>query len=249
MDESNKNSIESIDRLAQGFFISLVFCSLMSDSYITIHNFIKNDYIKKKINYLNKIYKVVVCLTFNNYKDDNEGNIIIEENSKNNIVDSDNESIECNNKSKNPFIDYDSDDEKEDHIEKIELIKEENEVYIEKTEPIKEKEEEIYIEKTEPIKEEEQEIYIEKTEPIKKKGMKKEKEKYSNNCEKTEPVEIKSIKEVENIKKIETIIENKIIDINPKYIKTIKRKSINNEKNNIKEIILKNPIKIKKTKN
>jgi hypothetical protein len=110
MDESNKNSIESIDRLAQGFFISLVLCSLMSDSYITVHNFLKNDYIKKKINYLNKIYKVIVSLTFNNYKNDNDGNIIIEENFKNNIIELDNESVEYN-KSKNPFIDYDSDEE------------------------------------------------------------------------------------------------------------------------------------------
>ena len=39
---------ENIDKLAQSFFLVLIFCSLLSDSYIIFENFIKNDYVKKK---------------------------------------------------------------------------------------------------------------------------------------------------------------------------------------------------------
>ena len=288
MDESNKNSIESIDRLAQGFFISLIFCSLMSDSYITINNFIKNDYIKKKINYFNKIYKVIVCLTFNNYKDDNEGNIIIEENSKSNIVDLDNDSNEYNNKSKNPFIDYNSDyeesiketDEKE-HSDQLAIIKKE-EIYkeehsdqlaiIKKEENYKEENSDqlVIIKKEENYKEEHSDklVIIKKEENSDKLAIIKKEENLEinkNYVEKNEKLDNKQkyIKKIDSDKekqenferneKIEDelIIENKNINEinNLKDIKTSKKKTIKNEKNNIKEIILKNPIKTKKTKN
>ena len=73
------SNTESIDKLAQSFFIVLVFCSMASDSYIFIENLLKNNYIKKRINYAKNIYKVVRGLTLNNYINDNEGNIVIDE--------------------------------------------------------------------------------------------------------------------------------------------------------------------------
>jgi hypothetical protein len=86
---------ENIDRLAQSFFLVLIFCSLISDSYIILENFMKNDYVKKKINYVKKLSKVVVGLSFSNYKKDDEGNIIIEnDESKNNISDESDDEIE-----------------------------------------------------------------------------------------------------------------------------------------------------------
>ena len=69
----------SIDNIAQSFFMVLIFCGVMSDSYIIFNNFFKNDYVKKKTNYYKKIYKVVVGLTLNNYKNDTDGNIIIDD--------------------------------------------------------------------------------------------------------------------------------------------------------------------------
>ena len=73
------NSTESIDRLAQSFFMVLVFCSFVSDSYIVFENFLKNNYVQKKLNYYKKLYKVVCGLSFNNYKNDDDGNIIIDD--------------------------------------------------------------------------------------------------------------------------------------------------------------------------
>lgn len=73
------SNTESIDKLAQSFFIVLVFCSMASDSYIFIENLLKNNYIKKRINYAKNIYKVVRGLTLNNYINDDEGNIVIDE--------------------------------------------------------------------------------------------------------------------------------------------------------------------------
>jgi hypothetical protein len=73
------SNTESIDKLAQSFFIVLVFCSMASDSYIFIENLLKNNYIKKRINYAKNIYKVVRGLTLNNYVNDNDGNIVIDE--------------------------------------------------------------------------------------------------------------------------------------------------------------------------
>ena len=77
------NNSEDIDRLAQSFFIVLISCSLMNDSYILINDFFKNNYVKKKINYIKNICDISYNLAFNNYKNDNEGNIIID---KTNIV-------------------------------------------------------------------------------------------------------------------------------------------------------------------
>ena len=55
------SSNENIDKLAQSFFLVLIFCSLLSDSYIMFENFIKNDYIKKK----NKLFqKNINCISW-----------------------------------------------------------------------------------------------------------------------------------------------------------------------------------------
>ena len=52
------NNSEDIDRLAQSFFIVLISCSLMNDSYILINDFFKNNYVKKKINYIKNIFDI-----------------------------------------------------------------------------------------------------------------------------------------------------------------------------------------------
>jgi len=73
------DNTQNIDKLAQSFFIVLVFCSVASDSYIFINNILKNSYVKKKINYLKKMYKIARGLTLQNYVSDHEGNIIIDD--------------------------------------------------------------------------------------------------------------------------------------------------------------------------
>ena len=72
------NNNDNIDKIAFAFFSSLVICSILNDSYLIVNNFFKNSYIKKKISYLTKIYKVIVGLSTNNYKNDDNGNIILE---------------------------------------------------------------------------------------------------------------------------------------------------------------------------
>jgi len=72
------NKFKDIDRLAQSFFIVLISCSLMNDSYILLNDFFKNSYVRKKINYIKNICDISYNLAFNNYKNDNDGNIIID---------------------------------------------------------------------------------------------------------------------------------------------------------------------------
>ena len=72
------NSNDNIDNLAQTFFITLVFTSLLSDSYIVCTDFMKNNFIKKKIKHVKKIFDVFTGLALNNYKNDEDGNIIID---------------------------------------------------------------------------------------------------------------------------------------------------------------------------
>jgi len=93
---------DNINNLAFSFFSGLVICSIVSDSYIIFNNFLKNNYIKKKLNYCKKIYKIIIGLSFNSFKNDDNGNIIIEDYQK---------------KITNPF-----DDEYEDYIEEYEDI-------------------------------------------------------------------------------------------------------------------------------
>lgn len=70
---------DNVDNLALAFFTSLVACSILSDSYIVANNFLKNNYIKKRLSYIKKIYKVINAVVRNNYKKDNNGNIVFDE--------------------------------------------------------------------------------------------------------------------------------------------------------------------------
>jgi len=56
---SNLYKNDNIDNLAFSFFSLLTFCSLLSDSYIIINSFLKNNYVKKKINNIKNISKVI----------------------------------------------------------------------------------------------------------------------------------------------------------------------------------------------
>jgi hypothetical protein len=106
--------MNDIDNLAQSFFIVLIVCSLMNDSYVVVNNLFNNTYIKKKVNYSNKIYKIAKNMIFNNYEKDEKGNIIIndiEEKLKKN-------NIEINKSSNNPF-DSDNESIDEENIEKV----------------------------------------------------------------------------------------------------------------------------------
>ncbi len=107
-------SDDNIDRIAFIFFSALTFCALMNDSYSFIHNFFKNDYVKKKVNNINKIKKVFFGLLCNNYNNDEEGNIIIEESNQNDTI------------LKNPFDDCDEDYDNYDDEEIINMYLNEN---------------------------------------------------------------------------------------------------------------------------
>ena len=74
----NLNIDDNIDNIAFAFFSSLVICSILNDSYSVLNNFYKSNYIKKKISYFKKISNVLINLTCNNYKNDKDGNIIID---------------------------------------------------------------------------------------------------------------------------------------------------------------------------
>ena len=173
---------ENIDKLAQSFFLVLIFCSLLSDSYIIFENFIKNDHVRKRINYFKKLSKVVVGLSFSNYKKDNEGNIIIENENKNNISDDSDDEVEVEQISeelvnlmkeysdenstelnKNPF----DEDEKDDNIlnEDVHVVNEEvhvvnEEVHSEQTHIVNE---EVYSEQTH---EDNEEVHSEQTNEV-----------------------------------------------------------------------------------
>lgn len=114
---------ENINNLAFTFFSGLVICSILSDSYIIINNILNNNYIKKKISYCKKLYKIIIGLSFNFYKRDEEGNIIIEDiyNEKKN-----------NNKCTNPFDDDYIEENLEELLEELNKNKEE----IEKIDPL-----------------------------------------------------------------------------------------------------------------
>jgi len=96
---------DNIDNLAQSFFVVLIFCSVLNDSYSIMNNFFNNDHVQKKMKYYNDVYTAVKHVFVNNYENDSDGSIIIDEFRKENIQDSikedireDKESIEKNNK-------------------------------------------------------------------------------------------------------------------------------------------------------
>jgi hypothetical protein len=122
-------SSDNIDRIAFIFFSALTFCAIMNDSYSLFNNLFKNNYVKKKMNNLNKIKKVFIGLLFNNYTNDNEGNIIIEED------------VKSNNVCKNPFDDdNDDDDDDNEYYVDYEIINTNNDKAKELSEAITEKE-------------------------------------------------------------------------------------------------------------
>ena len=112
-----------INNLAFSFFSGLVICSLLSDSYIILNNFFKNNYIKKKINYIKNLYKIFISLASNSFKNDEEGNIIIEDENdiKINLVKNNEENNEENNNEDN-----DEDNEEESINTDIENFMKEN---------------------------------------------------------------------------------------------------------------------------
>lgn len=99
------NENNSIDRIAQWFFVSMITCSVMCDSYISVDKIFKNNYIKKKCNYFKKIYKIIVGLTLNTgeivIEDDDHCKKSVYDNSRVNIEKT--EKTEQTEKSKNPF--------------------------------------------------------------------------------------------------------------------------------------------------
>jgi len=140
---------DNIDKIAFAFFSSLVACSILNDSYLVISNFIKNSYVKKKISYLKKIYKIFINLSFNNYKKDKNGNIIIDDKNIEKISDKLDKNNLINKISTNPFDDMEDEDfEKKEIIDnktedpipinttenKIELDNEENHKFNDSTE-------------------------------------------------------------------------------------------------------------------
>ena len=110
---------DNIDKIAFAFFSSLVACSILNDSYLVISNFIKNSYVKKKISYLKKIYKIFINLSFNNYKKDKNGNIIIDDKNIEKISNKLDKDNLINKISTNPFDDIENEHE---DSEKKEII-------------------------------------------------------------------------------------------------------------------------------
>lgn len=106
----NKNDVDNIDNLAFAFFASLAICSILNDSYTIFNNFLKNNYVKKKLNYCKKIKTVIFGLLFNQYENDKEGNIIIDKIISTNPFD------EGNNIGENIEIDEDGEDDEDDEI-------------------------------------------------------------------------------------------------------------------------------------
>ena len=120
----NKNDVDNIDNLAFAFFASLAICSILNDSYTIFNNFLKNNYVKKKLNYCKKIKTVIFGLLFNQYENDKEGNIIIDEKISTNPFD------EGNNIGENVEIDEDGEDGEDGEDDEINENVENNEVSI-----------------------------------------------------------------------------------------------------------------------
>jgi len=96
---SNIVSNDNIDNIAFAFFSLLTFCSILSDSYIVINEAFSNTYIKKKFNRFKNFTDVVMGLSFHKYKNDKEGNI---------IIDNTNNTNHKKSSSTNPFDDIDN---------------------------------------------------------------------------------------------------------------------------------------------
>jgi len=75
-----QNSDTEINHLAQSIFIILSFCSIISNVVICSDKILENNEINKNFKKINNTYTVLKEYFFNNYKEDDSGNIIFEKN-------------------------------------------------------------------------------------------------------------------------------------------------------------------------
>ncbi len=75
-----QNSHNPIDEISQSIFFVLSFCSIISNIYIHGEKILENNEINKNFKKINNTYTVLKEYFFNNYKEDNNGNIIFEKN-------------------------------------------------------------------------------------------------------------------------------------------------------------------------
>jgi hypothetical protein len=73
-----QNSDEEINRLTQSIFFVLTFCSLISNVVIYSDKILENNEINKNFKKINNTYTVLKEYFFNNYKEDDNGNILFE---------------------------------------------------------------------------------------------------------------------------------------------------------------------------
>jgi hypothetical protein len=75
-----QNSDTEINNLAQSIFIVLSFCSIISNIVIYSDKLMENNEINKNFKKINNTYTVLKEYFFNNYKEDDSGNIIFQNN-------------------------------------------------------------------------------------------------------------------------------------------------------------------------
>lgn len=76
----NNDNDHQINNLAQSIFIVLTFCSIISNVVIYSDKILENNEINKNFKKINNTYTVLKEYFFNNYKEDDSGNIIFEKN-------------------------------------------------------------------------------------------------------------------------------------------------------------------------
>jgi hypothetical protein len=77
-----QNSDTEINRLSQSIFFVLTFCSLISNVVIYSDKILENNEINKNFKKINNTYTVLKEYFFNNYKEDDNGNILFEKNNE-----------------------------------------------------------------------------------------------------------------------------------------------------------------------
>ena len=75
-----QNSDTEINNLAQSIFIVLSFCSIISNIVIYSDKIMENNEMNKNFNKINNTYTVLKEYFFNNYNEDDNGNIIFKNN-------------------------------------------------------------------------------------------------------------------------------------------------------------------------
>ena len=251
-------SDDNIDKIAFIFFSALTFCALMNDSYSLVHNFFKNDYVKKKMNNMNKIKKVFFGLLFNNYKNDEDGNIIIEE-----------EDLVKNTNLKNPFEDDENDEDDYDIVDDEDIVNMYvNENKIDTVEELKLETNKNNLKDEDLLEEISNKDLLQENSNNELKissidNIKIEKDKLNNQevIAEKETLNNKEIAEVEEVEEKKEKINNDQYEKNISYdditiLKTTKKNKKDDKKDDkkkkekiIKEIIIKKPNKIKKDEN